>query len=305
MAFSKRLSIVHKAFKGIRLIRKLMRRNKNYLLILSNLNGIGDICIEMAYFPEYVKMAPNKAKFVVSKLNESLVEQFGVLKENFIMVLCEEIECMEIAMSVSYFKHWTDKWVRNKKIISGNPGYYVDSKLSRVPSISALDIMKFGVYNLSDDCKPCYPHVSSAVERTPLVKPYIIINPYSNSNAVPIELFHTISRKLISAGYHVYTNLAFGQTEIENTVPLNISIQELFLLANDAECIISIRSGVLDYVVSNTKRIICIYNESSAWVTSSFYSLEKWETDCEIFNHVYPNSIDINEIVKEAIGDAD
>lgn len=293
------------ALNGMQYIKNLMRYYKDFCLVLCTWKGIGDVCIACAYFMQYNEKINKKTKLVICENGCAIAERFGISRENMILVPYKKIVCLDKVIHLTIFRHWINKWSEKKKILVTSPWYYSSYKLANIPGFSALDITKFGVYSGCNDWRPSYPHVKTESFINILSKPYIILNPFSNSNSVPAKIFEEISQRLQEKGYTVYTNLASKQKEIPGTLPLNVSIDELYLLSGEAECIISIRSGILDYIISNTKRIVSVYNDSFAYITPSFYSLEKWETGCEIFNHIYPNSVDIDEIVQEATGNAD
>jgi hypothetical protein len=96
---------------------------------------------------------------------------------------------------------------------------------------------------------------------------------YSN-----VHLFERFVTELKKRGYIVYTNVIQNQKAIEGTLRLDCSMQELYSIACDIPLIISIRTGLLDYLIPSGINMFVLYGQTK--VDSSGhendYTLQEW-----------------------------
>lgn len=105
----------------------------------------------------------------------------------------------------------------------------------------------------------------------------VIINPYSSTmHHVTIALYETLCDVLILRGYHVYTNVVDGQSPLKGSQSLRCSIEELFTIACNIPLIVSVRSGILDFLVSSNINMFVIYENVTKSKCYDRYRLASW-----------------------------
>ena len=106
---------------------------------------------------------------------------------------------------------------------------------------------------------------------------------------------------LKSKGLTVYCNVCGNQKIIKGTLPLSCSVQQLYAIVSRADIVISIRSGILDYIVSQCKKIIAIYEDEGFY---HFYSLDAWKAKAKIYEIRYKNDNQALTEIKAIIDDS-
>ncbi len=100
----------------------------------------------------------------------------------------------------------------------------------------------------------------------------IVINPYSFSHGYNRELFEKLVVALRGKGYIVYTNAVakFGQQPIKGSLPLDCSVEELYAIVNKIPLFISVRSGILDVMVSGQGNLFALHFKRNHWMRTYF-----------------------------------
>lgn len=291
----KKIKIFLLSILGLIKMQKLIKKNKDYCLIIDCHISIGDQCFILSCCHEFIKN--QNAKIVICEKRIEIAKKFDISENDIISLKEKTILQIRYAVHNYFFKYIINKWQKKGAIIITSPWFYVDSILRNSSlKLSIMDIIKHGAFKLNDNVKPQYPIVTYIEPKVTINKPYIIINPYSGSSNISIDIFSKLGVLLNKMGYTVYCNLAPNQEPIKNTIPLSISIDELFNIAKDATCIISIRSGILDYIISNCKKMYVLYENNGYF---NFFSLKSWQTNCKLYEHIYQESITPEDIIKE------
>lgn len=69
------------------------------------------------------------------------------------------------------------------------------------------------------------------------------------------------ARSLSDQGFHVFMNVVGDESPLPFTQPLRCSFEEFYLISLQTKCLISLRSGLLDFVASSSCPIVCLYDE--------------------------------------------
>lgn len=123
----------------------------------------------------------------------------------------------------------------------------------------------------------------------------VIINPYSNSMNSTMSIYEMLCDKLNSLGYIVFTNVVEKQKAVKGSIPLKCSIYELYSIACQIPFIVSLRSGILDFLIPSGISMFVIY-EGEIWES---YSLGGWKSRCKIREIHAVSEEAINSIPKE------
>lgn len=110
-----------------------------------------------------------------------------------------------------------------------------------------------------------------------------VVNPYSCSMSFSQTLYEKICSKLKKIGFIVYTNVCGTQKEISGTRALRCSVNELFSIASEIPLVVSVRSGILDFLIPSSVNMFVIYetwgshfNTSDPKYIADHYSLKEW-----------------------------
>lgn len=299
-----KLRKIFNAIRGAAVVRKFHKHYKGSVLIVNTLPAIGDSCVFLAYLPEFLK-THEKTKLIIedSDRSYSLTKKFGINPSFILSVKKRKLAQIDALCCFGPFQFIVRRWMREGWFIVGHPWFYIDPNVCNIPNFTFLQLFKYSIFKLAEESQICYPKIPPIETTRTLKTPYIILNPYSNSSFVDASFFEAVAQRLVEIGFTVYTNCPPGLPPIENTFGLNVSIDELYFLSENATAIISVRSGILDYIISNSKRIVALYDAKTNFTFC--YSLRAWQTECEIFEHVYSNSLDVAKIVLEATTNGD
>ena len=107
----------------------------------------------------------------------------------------------------------------------------------------------------------------------------VIINPYSKSTPRTMQLYEFFCRALIERNYYVFTNVIGNQKSVRGSEPLRCSIYELYSIAYDIPLVVSVRSGILDFLVTSNVNMFAVYEIHNAVTEyhSKAYSLNSWK----------------------------
>lgn len=133
---------------------------------------------------------------------------------------------------------------------------------------------------------PNYPKIKiNKIKEWDLIRGKVIVcNPYSTSMDINPMFWEKLAELLIEKGYIVYTNIIQGQEAIKGTRPLDCSIFEMATICNGIPLMVSIRSGIIDYVINTTCNKFIIYNnldqqDQKNQNMFSIYNLDSWQKD--------------------------
>ena len=289
------------AFRGVFLLRKICRRNRNFLVVFIGGFGIGDACLEASLLDSFQAKEERKVLVVCCNNQKGIIERIcgvkvlGISKKQANLVSC----CYKNQFTNYYCLYLYKKY----RLCIADPWYYIKWPSQYIENLYVINIIRDAAFRLIDyDYEIKYPvsNSNSCVNKVDSKKNYIILNPYSNSMDIDNDFFAVLAAELLQRGYVVYTNVFGEQQEIKNTLRLECSIDELYQYAKEAYCVISIRSGILDYIVSNTKCMFVLYDDLKFY---NLYSLNQWKTSCNIFEYRYreDNKKDIISLILEEI----
>lgn len=128
----------------------------------------------------------------------------------------------------------------------------------------------------------------------------VILNPYSNSMSIDnIEYWEFVEKYLSQNGFIVYTNVMKDQQPIGNSIRLDCDIFELYrLVDNNRALVISIRSGIIDFLIGSKGRFFVVYYMSENMLSKSlrnFCDLTKWEQGVDNVDEVESSDLTLKE----------
>lgn len=132
-------------------------------------------------------------------------------------------------------------------------------------------------------------------------KKICIINPYSNSMNNSVCVYEMIADVLRKKGYVVYTNVVGNQKPVKGTLPLFCSVYELYSIASKIPLIVSVRSGILDFLIPSKINMFVVYelrDWEDFWIHDHF-SLSEWHPEGTIEETVLKNDGDEIQVVTQ------
>ena len=271
-------------------IKKLVKQYAGHQLIFVGAPGIGDQCIACANMHEYLRKIGS--------------EQYAVVCNGSVGFIYREMGIDSIvALSKSYIWNIRSAYLYNSfyekkisKMIEKGVLCIVDVKYyqkKQCAECDAVDIIKKNAFHLDSKTNPKLHIIKNSIGKVGNASsPFIIVNPYSGSMKIQTGVFEAIVKDFLKSGYKVYCNVAGDQVPLRDTIELRCSVQELYDLAGDAEYIISVRSGILDYILANCRRIIAVYDKQEFY---RLYSLKTWKSECKIWEFINNSNVQ-NEI---------
>ena len=101
----------------------------------------------------------------------------------------------------------------------------------------------------------------------------VLISPYARSvKSVTKDFWSEMVSRLKNMGYDVCTNVSGDESGIEDTIPLSLSIEQVYDFVEKAGCFIGLRSGLCDLISGAKAKKIILYSLTQTWGTD--YSLD-------------------------------
>lgn len=291
----KKLKKLSRLIKGCVTIGRIIKKNNNFKVFYVYGKGIGDVCIETAYLQPFMKSNKIHGKVIVRENLVNIAKQMQV--EDVMSIDDYTATCIEESMHNIHTKSFYYNLLRKEKIFILDPWFYADNYIRRIAGISATKVVKNVALNIHDDNYKKICPVVTYNENT-IEGSFVIINPYSNSMNLDLNVWNDSINFLKNKGYSVYTNVTKTQKELPGTKRLEVTIEALYNLASKAELIISIRSGIIDYIISNSKNMIVVYE---GYNFRDFYSLDEWEDEINLKQIVDNGEIDVAKQIIDSI----
>ena len=255
-------------------LKHLCKKNKDYCNIVIFGGAIGDCCIAMAYLLEFRKKLERKINIIVSESLKELVQCYdGYDKVTYVSK--QAIVHMEFVTTRKFPWTWYFKQIDTPQLIITNPWIYLDRELLKLRDLNCLNIMRDIIYHLNENVRCQTPQIKYNQNIHIRGKKNILFNPFSNSMQCDPNIFNEIIDYFKLRGYNLYTNCINNDAFcFPGTERLVSSIFDLYNLIDQFECIVSIRSGILDLLASKNIKQIVLYDPNAGY--KNLYSLKMW-----------------------------
>ena len=258
-------------------------KNKGTRYFVS-VDSMGDTCFALSfsnylnskYHCKYI-VSEKQHKMIVESYPHLLEDQLLFYKKGSILAICIYI-IVHNKVLCDYFKKrniyvmYPTTYKRLQVVVDKDFISIVCNENLKIPSIPLLTY-------------PEYPRVNihSIVNWHEIKDKVVVINPYSISMSFSdMEIWEKMADELIKRGYIPFTNVIKDQKEIKSTLPLKCSIYEMANIASEIPMMISLRSGIIDYLINTNCRKFVIYNRYSnsavppeTWY--NVYNLSQWK----------------------------
>ncbi len=242
--------------------------------------SIGDICFFLAlidnYYQKYhekivVLCDERKKDIIVSYEHKGIIVDYINVNDPFFKRIFYEFNASKIfAVKGAEDKIFnTIPWVQN--------GFDIEKyTLSQLSEVLKLDKN----YSLK------YPSVRKAKitvieEFTKRKNRMAVVNPYyaSEEKCECLSMMTEMIEWLHIHDYEVYCNAIGKQETMENCKRLECGLNELYMIADNIPIFISVRSGIVDWLVKTRSQKIVIYPRSLPKEWISLYTMKQWKVD--------------------------
>lgn len=178
--------------------------------------------------------------------------------------------------------HFTSTWVEKQKNVwlMEPAGRFTDNHFSMMlyfPGMTFRHLVQYGFLHLPDSAvfKPLPLRGGSGDAENGGKR--IILCPYAQASWIgnpPFTFFEALVPLIGRQGKMLFTNVAANTDEkpLRGTEALRLTLEELETWLRPDDCVIGLRSGLMDYLAYIPCRLICLYPEGSRH--TSFYSLD-------------------------------
>lgn len=252
-------------------IKRIYRKYSEYRLIICYGVGIGDFCFSIAYLNHFKNQSPKKNMLLVSENLKNVIEFFSGY-DKVVYVNKKKMMDMQYLLTKKIRWGWFEKKFRKKQILYTNPWVYrcgIDSQET------VLEIMRKTIFQLEEDSVCQYPYIES--ESTNLrLEPgnNVLVNVDSNSTTIHSSALEIVVEFFISRGFTVYTNCINEEAAcFHGTQKFVADLEELYKCANNFKYIVSVRSGIVDFLASKKVKFILLYAHNGYL---PLYTMKQW-----------------------------
>jgi len=288
----------------------LLIKKKDQIILLPA-NAIGD-CLYVFSFLESLNNYSNRTNsqlmVYVSERYREIVKTYAFPSEKIVFLKHLGFKHLLLLMlSTSSLAPKSITFAAQRRIFAASPisyGRYIPESI-----VGARNKLS---YALNIPVEPISYHrlpkvkVSAIDEFETKKRKICVINPYSSSMVFSEKLYQKICDKLKKNGFFVYSNVCGSQKEIEGTNPLRCSIEELYSIACDVPLVISVRSGILDYLIPSGVNMFVIYetwkdsfNMINPKIFAKHYSLKEWHSKGKVYEAYLDNECENDKILNE------
>lgn len=258
---------------GKKLLAKIIREKPTDSIIVCAGPLMGDALYSMAFVEEYKRLNPQKTVLVwtIPKLKE-IVSTFRGYDE-LVFIKPSLFEKMLVRI-----------WLTPLEQSATDAGILNNIAYRRsMPEVNDITRLREHIFRIGPQAHIHYHQLTP--EKVTCIPDFykkcsniVVLNPYSNSFRFPkkyFRFFEELAKYLTERGYTVYTNVIKDQLPIPCTQELRCGLAELLEIASHIPFIISVRSGILDFIVKTNVNMLVLYSEEN--INQKTYSMKAWE----------------------------
>lgn len=260
----------------------LAKKNKNDSIFLTSC-AIGDTVYGLAYIEEYKRNHSDRKTVVIAeKSKKQIVNSYRGIDDVLYYdknSACGRCYLLKLNAS-KYYAHKLAKHNIYNIIPWVKYGYHEDGG-------DCLQLLR-DIMGLQDNANPvCFsPSDSddaiSNIDGFETVRNHtVVVNPYTGNKDFSEcrQFLEQAVEHLNEIGFVVYCNAIKGQSVIEGARRLDCSIRELYSICDKIPLVISIRSGIMDYLVGTNSNKIIVYPENRTQAFKDMYTMAAWKKD--------------------------
>ncbi len=301
--------ILNKPFqtiKGNRFLKAVLavKKEDEVYVFLSDL--IGDVVIGMSCMEDYI--AANQNKKIVLLTGRDIFAWYPQLKGKCSVMNYDQFHKeskTDVAGRIAFMQSSTASELGLKYgVINTIPCFFDACKKASCPW--GMVQVREHIFKVGGTSKITEPIIAKPSEfHYELTDKDIIINPYSYSlRSKEIEIYQKIANICLNKGYNVYTNVLPNQKELVGTKRLDCKLDELYWIAPKAKMVISVRSGVLDFLGFTDANILAVY-DGIIGPFKGVYSMKQFNKDTiyEVFLDNFASSQTKESVILKTLDD--
>lgn len=292
------------SIKGYNYLKNIQNKRPNSTVFITSY-AVGDLVYAMACLEAWRKINPEKKIVLIADPNKKeIIESYSCFDEVLYYgrntKLGEEI-----------LVHLNGSWIysfvgRNRGIYNTIPAQIYGRRSGR----NNLELLK-EYLRLPRESQITLPHprkvqIIAIPDFEKIKNKIVIINPYSSSKTICfcVELLSMIIEKLKGKGFCVYSNIVGEQKPLSGTYPLRCGLLEMYSIADEIPLVVSVRSGIMDWLVSTNSKKFVIYGGNGSDGFSKMFDLTTWGTgNCKEVHMENLNNQDALDILEKYIGE--
>ncbi len=262
---------------GLLMVKRLCTDDTDaYLAICDH---IGDFLITLGYLDAFKAQHGYRGitLYVTPKMN-SLAQRYLSREDKIVCLSRRKLDCL-LYLNTS---HFTSAWVEKRKNVwlMEPAGRFTDNHFSMMlyfPGITFRHLVQYGFLHLPESApfRPFPLRGESGDAENGAGR--IILCPYAQASWIgnpPTAFFKALVPRLKKQGKTLFTNVAANTEEkpLRGTEALRLTLEALETWLRPDDCVIGLRSGLMDYLAYIPCRLICLYPEGSRHMR--FYSLD-------------------------------
>ena len=278
---------------------------------------IGDLCYELCYLDALKKESGKKAAVITNEYTKGIaacypgVDGIVTVTDNDFFVW-SRLSKLHLPTGLTLTKA---DGTEPSHLFNWNISADADWTGADVRDLSLPEAHRALQYRLPRTAEMTYPDEALIAGQTSFssyeqFRNAVIFNPHALT--MPTEemlpFMEQLAAEWSGRGYTVYTNVVGEQKCIPGTLPLRCSVYDFYFAAKASACVVSTRTGLLDFCINNGARYVTLYKD--AWNGQFFqmYTLEAWKTKCRIREMIFPDAPDtdflkkVNNAIEELIG---
>jgi hypothetical protein len=248
-------------------------------IILIGFWGLGDICYELTFIDDFKEKVKKPIVVLSSKKNIFLFKLYKSVNK---VIQIADIDYLRIIK----FSRLINKFFRNfNRLVN----VYVYSKTKENKNIFTMleeNIFGFKPKKLTF---PDIPLINEKILHNNfnfLMEKFVILNIHSNSLRNNDLLFFKKAIKYFNKKNITVIN-NFSSLFLPGTININCSPIELYNLSKFSLLVLSIRSGILDFIITSNVSIFAIYpNNQNGKDLLSRYSLKDWNQNIKLLETI-------------------
>ena len=244
--------------------------------------GLGDICYELCFLDAYIEKYKKKPRAVITKKRKAIFDFYpGIKKIGYLPASLEKL-----IVELGY-----NKFIRRPylKIATHFNEVNKGSIFERVANIYKVDVSSKKTFP-----KPFKQEDIEIPQNSVLVIP--------DSNWYQSELIgpsiNKIAQDFQKQGKHIFIN--GEKMKIEGAKNVFYSLNELLCNVHKFDAVISIRTGLLDFIINTDSRIVALLDnsEKGTIMVNDGLSLKYWDAKAKVFEYNVEET-SVNEIEKK------
>lgn len=291
------------SMKGYHHLKQLQNKRPGTAIFMTSY-ALGDLVYAMAYLAPWRKMNHGKKIVLVADpKKKDIIESYSDVDE-VVYYGRDTTHGKEILIHLNGSRIYSFIG-RNRDIYNTIPEQIYGLKRGK----SNLELMK-EYLGLSEDSQIVFPHpvkvmVTSIPGFEKRKKKIAVINPYCSSKTICFcpELLKKIVAVLKEKGMIVYSNVIGEQKPLDGTYPLRCDLLEMYSIADEIPLVVSVRSGIMDWIVSTKSKKFVIYASTFNKDFSKMFDLSAWGTNnCKEVHMADMDDEEAIHILEEYIG---